>query len=438
MPITGAGFTPGQDYQFSATVGSLESDTLTADQYGQLTATLDVPSDAGPATGITVTAAAADAPDIAVATLQLYRFGSSAVSVPLGPVNSAPEAYPPNSQLVLLSSCFQPGEGVALSSPQLSLGPAKVGKYLPDGEAYIFATVLAVHATGMATVTVTGSVSGHQAATKISTGGNVLDAGSELQNTGQGQLISASGAYRMLMNWNGIYVCHFPPVQPQTTFCDEGWSTPFVQVWYEQPTTLQLRSDGDLVLLSGSQPIWSTGTVGAGNQLTMRDDGNLALTSSRGDLLWSSNTGLVHGAAGAVTAAYIAGSRSGRVVYVNGLIKQWAGAGQLVRSPHRLVYLQRYLNRWLAEHACSNHRQRRPARGRVRPVPRIPVPVGCRWLDRPHRGLQRDPGALRRCATTRTSWSTIPTESSLADSPCSARRCRLLRTTCPSWLVTKS
>jgi hypothetical protein len=101
------------------------------------------------------------------------------------------------------------------------------------------------------------------------------------------------------------------------------------------------------VLLNGPHLIWSTGTVGAGNHLTMRDDGNLALTSSRGDLLWSSRTGLVHGAAGAVSAAYIAGSRSGRVVYVNGLIKQWAGAGQLVRSPHRLVYLQRYLDhRW--------------------------------------------------------------------------------------------
>ena len=104
----------------------------------------------------------------------------------------------------------------------------------------------------------------------------------------------------------------------------------------------------------------------------MRDDGNLALTSSRGNLLWSSNTGLVHGAAGAVTAAYIAGSRSGRVVYVNGLIKQWAGAGQLVRSPHRLVYLQRYLDRrWQNMLARTTDGAGQFAVGFIQPSPQL-------------------------------------------------------------------
>lgn len=342
MPIDGSGFTPGQDYQLSVTQGSFESGTLTADQYGRLTATLDVPADLKPNNDITITAAATSAPDTVVTMLTLGGFQPSSVRASGQAAYPALDAYPPNSQLILDTRCFQPGENVALSSPQLNLGPATI-KYVV-GSGFIKATVLAVHATGMATVTVTGTVSGHQASTVISTGGNVLDAGAELDQQGSGQLISASGGYRMLLNSFDIYVCHFPPVHSQD-FCDQTWSTPITPEWDAYPATLHLRSDGDLVLLNGPYQNWSTGTVGTGNRLTLRDDGDLALTSSRGDLLWSSNTGLVHGPAGAVSAAYIAGSRSGRVVYVNGLVKQWAGAGQLVRSPHRLVYLQRYLDR---------------------------------------------------------------------------------------------
>jgi hypothetical protein len=45
----------------------------------------------------------------------------------------------------------------------------------------------------------------------------------------------------------------------------------------------------------------------------------------------------------ALSAAYIASSRSSSAVYVNGLIKQLAG-GTWVRSPGRSVYLQRFIN----------------------------------------------------------------------------------------------
>jgi hypothetical protein len=342
MPIGGSGFTPGQDYQFSATQGSFESGTLTADQDGQLIATLDVPPEARPNTYITVTVAATSAPDTVVAMLTLSGFQPSSVRASGQAAYSVLDAWPPNSKLLLDTRCFQPGENVELSSPQLSLSPPTI-KYL-YGVGFVSTTVLAVDATGMATVTVTGAASGHQATSTFSTGGAVLDAGTELRQSGAGQLISASGGYRLLLNSTDIYVCRFPPTQTQD-FCDQTWSTPISPDSYTDSATLQLRSDGDLVLLNGPHLIWSTGTVGAGNRLTLHDDGNLALTSSRGDLLWSSKTGLAHGAAGAVSAAYIAGSRSGRVLYVNGLIKQWAGAGQLVRSPHRLVYLQRYLNR---------------------------------------------------------------------------------------------
>lgn len=349
MPIDGGGFSPGQDYQFSATQGSFETGIVTADPYGQLTAMLNVPHDAGLATRITITAAATSAPDTVVATLTVSGFQPATIASQARSKLLA-DAYPPNSQLKLDSNCFQPGEGVQLSSPQVSFGPATVkyvtlssGRSLPIG--FFTATVLAVHTTGMATVTVTGMVSGNQATLEISTGGNVLDAGAELHGAGHGQLISASGAYRMLIYSDEILVCHLPPVRPQDV-CDQTWASPIPPYSsFSSPGVLQLLPSGALVLLSGGQLVWSTGTVGAGNRLTLRDDGNLALTSARGDLLWSSKTGLVHGAAGAVTVAYIAGSRAGHAVYINGLVKHWAGAGQLVRSPHRLAYLQRYLNR---------------------------------------------------------------------------------------------
>ena len=45
----------------------------------------------------------------------------------------------------------------------------------------------------------------------------------------------------------------------------------------------------------------------------------------------------------AVTTAYIASSRQGSAVYINGLIKQQAGS-TIVRSPGRTVYLQRFIN----------------------------------------------------------------------------------------------
>lgn len=45
----------------------------------------------------------------------------------------------------------------------------------------------------------------------------------------------------------------------------------------------------------------------------------------------------------ALTAAYIASSRSGSAVYINGLIKQLSG-GTWVRSPGRAVYLQRFIS----------------------------------------------------------------------------------------------
>lgn len=342
--IAGSGFTPGQSYDFTATFGTLRSTTLVARDDGTLTAALQIPADPGTATTSTVTAAATNSPAVMVASLVIQGFGTAWVELPFSPsVDPTLPVYSAGTQLELIGGCFLAGEAVQLSSPQMTFGTAQVGQG-SYGNVDILATVLAVHTTGTATVTATGMSSGHSASVQITTGGPVLDPGTELNESGFGQLVSASGHYRLRMFYTGIYVCRFPSSRPQTYTCDQTWSPVTLAGSQQLPVILRLRTDGNLVLLDGTRPIWSTGTSGTGNQLTMRDDGNLALTDAQHVVLWSSNTGLVRGPAGYVSSAYIAGSRKGSAVYVNGLVKQWNRSAQLVRGAHRLVYLERLIN----------------------------------------------------------------------------------------------
>jgi hypothetical protein len=345
--IAGSGFIPGHAYDLTSSWGSLMAapgnyGPVTAGSDGTLEAAMDVPSYAAQTKNAMVWATSR-VDGIAAGTLPLPQAVSTAVTV----ASSTPAAltvFPANSQLTLTGSCYQLGESLQISSPQLSLGPVGV-TYRPDGDAAISAKVLAVPLTGTATVTVTGNASGRQAVAKVSTGGNVLNAGTQLEDPGGGQLVSASGSYRLLMEPGGFYLCHLPPTRPGS-LCDRTWTMPFSHT-SAQPmvTALQMQSNGNLAIHYSVDPggwTWSTGTGGIGNRLVLRDDGTLAVTSARGDLQWTSKLGLLRGPAGYLTIPYIAGSRAG--LYVNGLIKRWNGAGQLARCAHCLVYLQRYLN----------------------------------------------------------------------------------------------
>ena len=69
----------------------------------------------------------------------------------------------------------------------------------------------------------------------------------------------------------------------------------------------------------------------------------------------------------AVTAAYVASSRTGSAVYFNGLVKQSIGGGW-TRSAGRIVYLQRYLDgRWQTVLARTTDAQGLIAVGFVQP-----------------------------------------------------------------------
>jgi hypothetical protein len=339
--VDGSGFVPGQSYLFFASGGGVTA-RATAGSDGTLAVQLSIPTDPT-VTSVSISVNDASYPYNDVTWLPLEDFGPVAS---IDPTTNSPVAlayFPVNSQLHLAVNCFQSGEDVQLSSPQLTLGPASVS-YRPDGTADISAKVLAVNANGMAAVTIIGATSGSQAVAKVSTGGNVLMPGSQLEDPGSGQLVSPSGNYRMIMQPGGFYVCHLPATKPNMP-CDRTWTLPGSSPPMQpEVTALQMQSNGNLAIVEGSQQGWSTGTAGTGNRLTMRDDGVLALTSPQGDLQWSNKVGTIRGPAGYFSIPYIAGSRLGRAVYVNGLIKHWNGAGQLVRCAHCQVYLQRFLN----------------------------------------------------------------------------------------------
>ncbi len=54
--------------------------------------------------------------------------------------------------------------------------------------------------------------------------------------------------------------------------------------------TLTVQTTGDLVLTKGTTRVWSAGTKGTGNRLTVRADGNVVLLNASGSGIWSSAT----------------------------------------------------------------------------------------------------------------------------------------------------
>ncbi|MFF4653131.1 hypothetical protein [Streptomyces sp. NPDC001380] len=56
-------------------------------------------------------------------------------------------------------------------------------------------------------------------------------------------------------------------------------------------TTLAMRSDGDLVVIDESgRNRWSAGTAGTGRKAVFQDDGNLVVYRADGGTAWSSGT----------------------------------------------------------------------------------------------------------------------------------------------------
>jgi subtilase family serine protease len=107
--------------------------------------------------------------------------------------------------------------------------------------------------------------------------------------------------------------------------------------------TLTVKASGNVVVSGNNCVIWSSGTTGTGNYLTMQTDGNLVIYSSAGKALWASGTNgsgsadhlslqndgnaIVYTSAG--TAAWSAGRTNANRLCTSGLLH----AGQALYSP---------------------------------------------------------------------------------------------------------
>ncbi len=109
---------------------------------------------------------------------------------------------------------------------------------------------------------------------------DVLHAGEELRS-GE-QLISSSGAFRLIMQDDGHLVVY-------------RWGTPLwgSAVYGHGRSTLRMQTDGNLVVYNGAnQPVWASHTqhIGTGATLLMQDDGNLVVYDRNFQAAWASGT----------------------------------------------------------------------------------------------------------------------------------------------------
>ncbi|WP_456938316.1 polysaccharide deacetylase family protein [Geodermatophilus sp. SYSU D00684] len=93
------------------------------------------------------------------------------------------------------------------------------------------------------------------------------------------EIVSPSGAYRLVMQGDGHVVLYGPAAM---------WGS-----WTFVPgTVLVMQADGNLVAYApGGRAVWHTATYGSGaTRLVVQDDGNLVLYRPDGRAVWSTNT----------------------------------------------------------------------------------------------------------------------------------------------------
>jgi surface antigen len=97
------------------------------------------------------------------------------------------------------------------------------------------------------------------------------------------KLVSANGQFRLAMQGDGNLVLY-----------SYGNQVMMASLTFTAGSRLVLQGDGNLVIYTADdQPLWQTGTAGAGAaKLTLQDDGNLVLRKLNDTLLWASYTSL--------------------------------------------------------------------------------------------------------------------------------------------------
>lgn len=333
---------------------------LTLDSWGYLDGSYQLSSTAGSfnVTSVTATDGYLPFPQLWISTIPAQGFTVTVTRSDSGEVvftdferQDAPRFFtwsrtPWNRTMV--ADCFRPGETVQVQPAAGITAPATV-----TADAHNEVRVpFTVHPTSQpyrpaAYGLLSGSISGQSGSVTDSDStvpGTTLLAGQSLTNQApvNDMLASPATGYTFqLNNGNAAVLAWAADGSSHSIWRMDNRNLP------ESGSNLKLLSDGNLVMYRpNGQLRWQTGTAGTGsaNRLVMRQNGNLVLSTSTGALVWSKDTGQVRNAQGLISYAYLASSRTGAAVYVNGLVHQKNNAGQLIASADRTVYLQRYLN----------------------------------------------------------------------------------------------
>jgi hypothetical protein len=341
QPLSGYGYQDGA-YRLSSTSGSFVSSTVTASA-GQLNPMPQLRLPAIPPRQFSITVTRVDSGAVAAS-------GTETVADPHFTYSSNP--WFTNT----VTNCFAPNETVQVHAANGVSAPASVTADADGFASVTFSTapasepVLPPVGYGQLTGSQTGqSVSVTNTFTALP--GTTLLTGQSLNDYEPGSpfdnlvLASPTIGYSFELKWGQAVVMAWLPNGSSR----QVWATDNVDL-RESGSTVKLLTNGNLVIYRPTGQVrWQTGTAGTGsaNRLVMQQNGNLVLSTNTGALVWSKDTGQVRNAAGLIGYAYLASSRIGSAVYVNGLVQQRTPTGQLLRSAHRTVYLQRYLGgRW--------------------------------------------------------------------------------------------
>ncbi|MEO6703933.1 MAG: hypothetical protein ABI140_00655 [Jatrophihabitantaceae bacterium] len=257
--------------------------------------------------------------------------------------------------------CFAPGERVSVSpSPTISSSAATADAH---GVVHLSFDLHPGQQLSYPTATLAGQSSGQLGVAQLyPLPGTTLFAGQTLSDASDpSSLMSASSKYELFPIYGTLLLQSYDGPPLWTAGADPS---------NQHGSRLVMQTDGNLVFFSGAgKVLWASGTAGSGsnNLLILQNDGNAVMFTSHGTPIWSSQVGVIGAPNNLHSFAYAAASRPlvrvvvpspppgrpvqpvpptfvpGPAVYLNGLMKQAIWTGTLVRSVHRVAYLQRYL-----------------------------------------------------------------------------------------------
>lgn len=351
ITVAGSGFADGS-YQLHTYAGSLSTTQVTA-----------VGGVLSPAVTLTLPAAMPH-------TFQVTAAVAGQGTLTAAQVDMAQSVVDRGSRMNLwqepvTADCFAPGERVTVqeeAAAPASTVALTASSVVADPSGTVHSTVYLRPATAPVQpwLLFAGQTSAQLASQQLfSVPGTTLSAGQTRYDNDDpdSELLSAVPGCAMLMVAGGIQITHelgsagADWVYGGGHMIDNGLGS-----------RISMQSDGNLAIYSPTgRLLWATGTAGSGsnNRLVLRNDCNMVMYTAAGVPVWSSAVNSTIGYPNHLRSfAYVASTRptgvvyrNGQfyryaepVVYINAQVKQANTSANLVPSMHRTAYLQRYLN----------------------------------------------------------------------------------------------